>query len=108
MIDFDKLPMRYWDSKTKIEYIQRRILVYSIAYYELNDNIVSDVYYDKLSKQLVVLQKENKSVVKETQYGYVFQDFDGSTGFDLYHRLNKKDKENLMRITQMVLRNKPN
>lgn len=100
--------MRYWNEKTKIEYIQRRILVYSIAYYELNNNIVSDKYYDELSKQLVVLQNKNKSVVKETQYGYVFQDFDGSTGFDLYHRLNKKDKEHLMRITQMVLRSKPN
>lgn len=105
-IDFNKLPMRYWNEKTKIEYIQRRILVYSIAYYELNNNIVSDKYYDELSKQLVVLQNKNKSVVKETQYGYVFQDFDGSTGFDLYHKLNDSDKEHLMRITQMVLHSK--
>lgn len=105
-VDFDKLPMRYWDIKTKIEYLQRRIIVYSIAYYELNNNIVSDKYYDEISKQLVVLQKENKSVVKETMYGYVFHDFDGSTGFDLYDKLNKKDKEYLMNITQMVLRSK--
>jgi len=105
-VDFDKLPMRYWDTKTKIEYLQRRIIVYSIAYYELNNNIVSDKYYDEVSKQLVVLQKENKSVVKETMYGYVFHDFDGSTGFDLYDKLNKKDKEYLMEITQMVLRSK--
>ena len=98
--------MRYWDVKTKIEYLQRRIIVYSIAYYELNNNIVSDKYYDEVSKQLVVLQNENKSVVKETMYGYVFHDFDGSTGFDLYDKLNKKDKEYLMEITQMVLRSK--
>ena len=105
-VDFDKLPMRYWDTKVKIEYLQRRIIVYSIAYYELNNNIVSDKYYDEVSKQLVVLQNENKSVVKETMYGYVFHDFDGSTGFDLYDKLNKKDKEYLMEITQMVLRSK--
>lgn len=105
-VDFDKMPMRYWDVKTKIEYLQRRIIVYSIAYYELNNNIVSDKYYDEVSKQLVVLQNENKSVVKETMYGYVFHDFDGSTGFDLYDKLNKKDKEYLMEITQMVLRSK--
>lgn len=105
-VDFDKLPMRYWDIKTKIEYLQRRIIVYSIAYYELNNNIVSDKYYDEISKQLVVLQNENKEVVKETMYGYVFHDFDGSTGFDLYDKLNKKDKEYLMEITQMVLRSK--
>lgn len=105
-VDFDKMPMRYWDTKTKIEYLQRRIIVYSIAYYELNNNIVSDKYYDEVSKQLVVLQKENKSVAKETIYGYVFHDFDGSTGFDLYDKLNKKDKEYLMEITQMVLRSK--
>lgn len=105
-MDLNKLPIEYWDEKTKIEYIQRRILVYSIAYYELNDNIVSDKYYDELSKQLVVLQNKNQSVVKETQYGYVFKDFDGSTGFDLYHRLNKDDKDYLMTITKMVLRSK--
>ena len=105
-VDFDKMPMRYWDTKVKIEYLQRRIIVYSIAYYELNNNIVSDKYYDEISKQLVVLQNENKSVVKETMYGYVFHDFDGSTGFDLYDKLNKKDKEYLMEITQMVLRSK--
>ena len=105
-VDFDKMPMRYWDIKVKIEYLQRRIIVYSIAYYELNNNIVSDKYYDEISKQLVVLQNENKEVVKETMYGYVFHDFDGSTGFDLYDKLNKKDKEYLMEITQMVLRSK--
>lgn len=105
-VDFDKMPMRYWDIKTKIEYLQRRIIVYSIAYYELNNNIVSDKYYEEVSNQLLVLQKENKSVVKETMYGYIFQDYDGSTGFDLYHRLNKKDKDYLMEITQMVLRSK--
>lgn len=103
-IDFDKLPMRYWDEKVKIEYLQRRVLVYSIAYYELNNNIVSDSYYDAISKQLVVLQNKNKEVVKETMYGYVFKDFDGSTGFDLYHKLNKSDKEYLMDITQFVMR----
>lgn len=102
-IDFNKMPIRYWDDKTKIEYIQRRIIVYSIAYYELSMNIVSDKYYDELSKQLVVLQNENKEIVKDTRYGYVFYDFDGSTGFDLYHRLNSKDKEYLMSITKTVL-----
>lgn len=107
-IDFDSLPMRYWDNKTKIEYLQRRILVYSIAYYELNNNIVSDKYYDEISKQLIVLQKENKDIVKESAYGYVFYDFDGSTGFDLYHRLNKSDKEYLMHITQIVLAQRSN
>lgn len=105
-IDFDKLPMRYWNTKTKIEYIQRRIIVYSIAYYELNTSIVSDKYFDEISKQLVVLQNENKEIVKETAYGYVFYDFDGSTGFDLYHRLNKKDKEYLTEITNIVLRSR--
>lgn len=105
-INFESLPMRYWDDKTKIEYIQRRILVYSIAYYELNTNIVTDKFYDEISKQLVVLQNKYKGKIKETMYGYVFHDFDGSTGFDLYHRLNKKDKKYLMSITNMVLNRK--
>ena len=37
--DFDSyLPTRYWNYKTRIEYIQRRIIVFSIMYYELNES----------------------------------------------------------------------
>lgn len=95
-----KFPRR-WDKKTCIDYLQRKIILNSIAYYELGAETISDHEFDSYSKQLVELQEEWKqhNDIKETQYGYAFYDFDGTTGFHLYYRLNDKDKEHLMMIT---------
>jgi hypothetical protein len=88
----------HWDLKTKIEFLQRKIILNSIAYYMFDTNFLSDREYDELSKQLVRLHKEYGDV-RDTQYGYCMRDFDGSTGFDLYDRLTNYDKEYL---TNMV------
>ena len=71
-----------WDLKTKIEFLQRKIILNSIAYYEFDTNFLEDRYYDGLCRQLVQLQEEYGDV-SDTQYGYIMYDFDGSTGFDL-------------------------
>ena len=86
-----------WCLKTQINYLQRKIILNSIAYYEFYDSRLSDRVYDELSKQLVELHKEYGDI-SDTQYGYVFYDFDGSTGFYLYDRLNEHDKQYLRRI----------
>jgi hypothetical protein len=90
-----KFPRR-WDKLTCINFLQRKIILNCIAYYELNTNKLSDKEYDELSKQLVELQKNVN--ISDTQYGYVMCDFDGTTGFDLYERLNDYDKKYLMSI----------
>ena len=84
-----KFPRR-WDKITCINFLQRKIILNAIAYYELDSPRLSDREYDELSYQLVELQKDID--IQETQYGYVMYDFDGTTGFDLYSRLNEKDK----------------
>lgn len=100
-----KFPRR-WDKITCIDFLQRKIIVNCIAYYELNTNKLSDKEYDDLSRQLVTMQGDpNIDIMHDTQYGYCMYDFDGSTGFDLYHRLNKHDKEYLMNIALLVLKN---
>lgn len=88
----------HWDLKTKIEFLQRKVILNSIAYYMFDTNFLSDRDYDAMSKQLIQLQKEYGDV-SDTQYGYCMRDFDGSTGFDLYYRLSDHDKEYL---TNMV------
>lgn len=101
----DNLP-RKWDTVTRIDFLQRKIILNSIWYYELNTSKMTDREFDELCKQLVKLQSEIPepyTVIKNTQYGYVFYDFDGSTGFHLYHRLNDKDKEYLMHLAKMTL-----
>ena len=90
------MPYAYWSDITKVSYLQRRIIVYSIMYYENNESCVSDKYYDSISNQLVELQsKISKDDWKQSTYFYAMYDFDGSTGFDIPSRLNKHDKEYL-------------
>ena len=94
-----KFPRR-WDKITCINYLQRKIILNCIAYYYKNTNGLSDKDYDEISKQLVELQKTVD--VRLTQYGYIFYDFDGSTGFDLYDRLTEEDKKYMDAITNLV------
>ena len=94
-----KFPRR-WDKITCINYLQRKIILNCIAYYYKNTNGLSDKDYDEISKQLVELQKTVD--VRLTQYGYIFYDFDGSTGFDLYDRLTEEDKKYMDVITNFV------
>lgn len=105
--NFDEyLPTIYWNVKTRIEYIQRRIIVFSIMYYELNDSCITDKQYDSISKQLVeYMNTTPKKILEQTYYWYCMSDFDGSTGFDLYNRLNKNDREYLTGIAKHVLKN---
>lgn len=95
-----KFPRR-WDTLTCVNYLQRKIILNAIAYYELDCSPLSDKEYDELSKQLVEMQKDID--INSTQYGYIMHDFDGSTGFDLYSRLNQKDRAYLLKIAYIGL-----
>lgn len=96
-----KFPRR-WDKITCINYLQRKIILNCIAYYELNCSPLLDKTYDELSRQLVEMQKDVD--YEKTQYGYCMYDFDGTTGFDLYDRLNEQDKKYLMNIACHALK----
>ena len=102
--DFDSyLPTRYWNNKTRIEYIQRRIIVFSIMYYELNESPLDDKQYDSIAYQLVeYMNTTPKEILEQTKYWYVFYDFDGSTGFYLPYRLTEEDKDYLYKIAKQV------
>lgn len=103
MIDFNSMPFIYWNPETVISFIQRQILVYSYAYYEMDYNFIEDREYDILSKELVRRQNNvPHSVFRKTDYYYCMYDYDGSTGFDLYGRLFKEDKIKIANIAKMV------
>ena len=105
MIDFSNVPCIYWSNSTKISYLQRRIIIYSIMYYEYNESCVSDAYYDSISYQLVELQKSSSlEEFKKSTYYYAMHDFDGSTGFDIPSRLTKEDHEYLTHLAGIVYR----
>lgn len=100
MIQTQKFPRR-WNKITCINFLQRKIIINAILYYELNASPLSDKEYDELSRQLVEMQKDI-DIKNNTQYGYIMYDFDGTTGFDLYSRLNEHDKKYLMSIARMA------
>lgn len=103
MVNFDRMPCTYWSNTTKISFLQRRIIVYSIMYYEYNESCVPDSYYDSLSHQLVELQKAStKEEFEKSTYYYAMHDFDGSTGFDIPSKLNKEDYEYLFHLASVV------
>lgn len=96
----------YWNDSLKISLLQRVILIHSYIYYELNNSIWSDKHFDEVAKQLTIIQNNySKSWIKKrTDYGYAFMDFDGTTGFDLWERLTKRDKRCIMGISNMILK----
>lgn len=103
MIDFSKMPCVYWSNSTKISYLQRRIIVWSIMYYEHDESCVPDSVYDSVSHQLVELQKQTSlEEFKKSRYYYAMHDFDGSTGFDIPSRLTKEDREYLAFLATII------
>ena len=104
-LNLNVLPIKYWSIKTIISYIQRRIIIYSIMYYKLNNNCITDKSYDELSQQLLELMKSTpKEICKETQYWYCMYDFDGSTGFDIPDRLTNSDRDYLTKLAEHILK----
>lgn len=95
-----KFPRR-WDKITCINYLQRKIILNSIAYYKYDKSFLEDSYFDSISRQLVEMQKNfTRNIETETEYGYMMYDFDGSTGFDLPDRLSSGDKDYMTNMVE--------
>lgn len=84
----------HWDAKTRIELLERWVLVQSYAYYELNDNIASDFTYDENVKQLFELIANNPEDHYNSRYYLFFSKFEPgcTSGFELLKKVQKKDK----------------
>ena len=68
------------------------LLVHSYLYYEKDISVVTDFKFDQNSQQLIQMMQEHPKDFVKSKYYYVFNDFDGSTGYDLVRRLNAKHK----------------
>jgi hypothetical protein len=89
----------------KIQLLERSILVNSFAYYELDENLLTDFQYDANARQLAELKKEYPEEFKRSRYHAYFHDYcsedDGAhytSGFDLLERVKKQDKDLYRRI----------
>lgn len=82
-----------------INFLQRFIIVHSYIYYELNDNVISDKDYDAKAKELVRYKNEYPELWNSSEYYKQFgDDYNGATGFSLYHELNEYQKEIIQSI----------
>lgn len=99
-----------WSIVDKIEFLQRKVILNCIAYYELNKSSLSDDYYLNMCKYLIELQDQYDLIddILNTRYGYVTHDLDVSTGFDLYYRLTESDREYLIDICKRYFEGKEN
>ena len=97
---------KIWNELTCINYLQRKIIITSIIYYEMDNNMMSDRDYDLMCKQCCEMMK-SCSEVESSQYYYIFYDFDGTTGFHLKDRLNEKDKKYLYHLANLFNDKKP-
>lgn len=85
-----------------IDFLQRFIILHSYIYYELNDNVISDKDYDARAKELVKYKNEYPDLWKSSMYYKQFgDDYNGATGFTLYHELDEKQKRIIQSIAAL-------
>ena len=72
----------------ELERKQRQLIVHSFIYYELNDNIISDNVYDKLS--LEVELRKDSDIWKQSKFYSIFKDWDSSSGYPLIKGRSKQ------------------
>ena len=88
----------------KVDFAARYVIVHSIIYYKMDDSVISDKKFDKKSAVLLKLIKKYPEEFKNSEYYRAIYDFDGSTGFHLYSRLNKSQRRYLKQIARYVIR----
>lgn len=92
-------------TRDRIDWLQRFIILHSYLYYELDDNVISDREYDKKSKELVELKNKHPELWKNSEYYKQFGDeYDGTTGFTLFHDLDVRQKGIIMSIANVRYR----
>lgn len=88
-----------------INWLQRYIIVHSYIYYERNNNVISDQKYDEKAKELTAMKKRYPDLWRKSEYYKQFgDDYNGSTGFTLFHGLTEKQQQIIISISNMITR----
>jgi len=88
-------------SQNKIDRLQRIIILHSYIYYHLDDNVLTDFEYDSKAHRLAAYKQEYPELWKSSKYYEQFgDDYDGSTGFGLYDRLDPEQQKIIRHIAK--------
>ena len=94
-------------TQTYIDYLQRCVIVHSYIYYELDNNVLTDKEYDTMARELSRLREEHPDLWKNSYYYKQFgDDYNGATGFNLYHELDDRQKEIIRYIAHVIITEK--
>lgn len=69
--------------KERIEYLRKKLLVHSIIYYRLDENLISDEKWAEWALELERLTQEYPQIAQNAFLAEGFRDFDHSTGYNL-------------------------
>lgn len=88
-----------------IDFLQRYVIVHSFMYYELNMNVISDMKYDAKAKELAKYKSTYPDLWKSSEYYKQFgDDYNGSTGFTLFHDLDSHQQKIIKSIVNSIMR----
>lgn len=62
---------------------RRQILVHSVIYYRMNDNLITDAQWAQWAVELEDLQSRYPDIAEKCPYAEEFKGFDHSTGYNL-------------------------
>ena len=84
-----------------IDNLQRKVILHSYLYYELDDSVVSDTDYDFIARTLAKYKNDYPELWKNSMYYKQFgEGYNGSTGFDLYSKLSDEQKRVIQYIAK--------
>ena len=90
----------YFSLKDKVDYLQRKILINSVADRQLGLDFLHPTFKKEMLQQLVDLQQIYPEPT-QFRYGYVFKDFTIDDYPNLYLKLNDYDKEQIDKICRL-------
>jgi len=82
-IDYDEFEPGSRNIAAEIHRLRMNMLVHSCLYYQLDQNVLTDMQFDRMAYRLADLQREYPVVSKRVPNYEFFKEWDGSTGFNL-------------------------
>ena len=68
-----------------------------------DSSIIKDSEYDNISRTLVEMKEAFPESYEKTRFYYAMENFDGSTGYDIWYNLTEEDKKYISQKANLIL-----
>ena len=113
MINFNKAPCIYWCDSVKISYLQRRIIIHSLLYYELNVNCINDESFtdtviNNLNGKVFETRKEyKKSIIELFNDRHLLQSLSKQARISAETHSSRYFAEQILEVYKIAIMHKP-